>query len=466
MESSRIQIPDNEVCRRGKHCITYGTFDLFHEGHRRLLQRARALGSHLTVAITTDSFDQARGKLNVRESLMHRIEGVQRSGLADDIIIEEYEGQKGHDIQKLGIDVFVVGSDWTGFFDYLRKYCEVQYLERTADISSTQLRGSLRLGIVGCGRIAKRFVNEAKFVSGMQVEAVFSRSGHQARSFADETRIPYSLAIFEELLEVVDAVYIASPHLTHVPYATEALKAGKHVLCEKPLCFSKIEAENLYSLASAKGLVLMEGIKTAYLPCFQRMVAAAESGLIGKICSVSATCTMIKQPAGREYDIKEAGGSITELASYPLLAIIKILGAGDTGSIKARSIFNAEAGVDIFTHIEVPFPDAIATAAVGIGAKAEGDLVIAGTRGYIYVPAPWWIANSFEMRFEDPKECQTFQVPVKGDTLRYEIAEFMKLISEGRTESLSLTARDSSIIAECFERLRLDSVPEKIVANS
>ena len=465
MGSSQTQISD-EVCRRGKLCITYGTFDLFHEGHRRLLQRARALGSHLTVAITTDSFDQARGKLNVRESLMRRIEGVQRSGLADNIIIEEYEGQKTHDIQKLGIDVFVVGSDWTGIFVYLRKYCEVHYLERTADISSTQLRGSLRLGIVGCGRIARRFVNEAKFVSGMQVEAVFSRSGSRARSFADETRIPIALATFEELLEAVDAVYIASPHLTHVPYAMEALKAGRHVLCEKPLCFNKSEAENLYTLASAKGLVLMEGIKTAYSPCFQRMVAAAESGLIGKICSVSATCTIIKQPFGREYDIKQAGGSITELASYPLLAITKILGAGDTNSIKAKSVFDAEAGIDIFTHIEVPFPDAIATGAVGIGAKAEGDLVIAGTQGYIYVPAPWWIATSFETRFEDPMDSQTFQVPVKGDTLRYEIAEFMNVISAGRTESLSLTARDSSTIAECIERLRLDSEPKKIITNS
>ena len=111
--------------------ITYGTFDLFHDGHRRLLERARALGDHLIVAVTTENFDDARGKLNVQQPLMDRIQNVQDSGLADEVIIEEYEGQKINDIQKHHVDIFAIGSDWLGKFDYLKDYCEVVYLERT-----------------------------------------------------------------------------------------------------------------------------------------------------------------------------------------------------------------------------------------------------------------------------------------------------------------------------------------------
>ena len=120
--------------------ITYGTFDLFHEGHYRLLQRAKALGDYLIVGVTTEEYDKARGKLNVVDSLVTRIENVRKSGFADEIIIEEAPGQKFTDIKKYNIDIFTVGSDWVGSFDYLKDYCKVVYLDRTKDISSTMLR--------------------------------------------------------------------------------------------------------------------------------------------------------------------------------------------------------------------------------------------------------------------------------------------------------------------------------------
>ena len=143
-----------------KKVITYGSFDLFHEGHYRLLERAKALGDYLIVGVTTEHYDEARGKVNVVDSLMERIEHVRQTGFADEIIIEDHVGQKVEDIQKYGIDIFTVGSDWAGQFDHLREYCEVVYLERTKGISSTMLRGKrfgiIRLGIIGSGRIADR----------------------------------------------------------------------------------------------------------------------------------------------------------------------------------------------------------------------------------------------------------------------------------------------------------------------
>lgn len=111
--------------------ITYGTFDLFHEGHYKLLQRAKALGDYLVVGVTTEGYDRARGKLNVVDSLMTRIENVRKSGFADEIVIEETVGQKISDIKKYNIDIFAIGSDWVGHFDHMSEYCKVVYLERT-----------------------------------------------------------------------------------------------------------------------------------------------------------------------------------------------------------------------------------------------------------------------------------------------------------------------------------------------
>ena len=124
--------------------ITYGTYDLLHYGHKRLLERAKALGDYLIVGVTSDDFDRARGKINVQQSFMERVEGVRATGLADEIIAEEYEGQKIDDIKRYGVDIFAIGSDWKGKFDFLKDYCEVVYLPRTPEISTTQIKENLR----------------------------------------------------------------------------------------------------------------------------------------------------------------------------------------------------------------------------------------------------------------------------------------------------------------------------------
>lgn len=173
--------------------ITYGTFDLFHEGHYRILQRAKALGDYLIVGVTTEAYDKTRGKLNVVDSLTTRIENVKKTGFADEVIIEEAAGQKFNDIKKYHIDVFTVGSDWVGCFDYLKDYCKVIYLECTKNISSTMLREKnsriQRIGIIGAGRIAQRFIPEAKLVSGITAQGVYNPHEESAREFARKWEI-------------------------------------------------------------------------------------------------------------------------------------------------------------------------------------------------------------------------------------------------------------------------------------
>lgn len=438
--------------------ITYGTFDLFHEGHRRLLERARALGDHLIVGVTSQSYDNSRGKLNVSQSLMDRIRNVTHSGLVDEVIVEEYEGQKIHDIQRLGVDIFAIGSDWLGKFDYLKDYCEVVYLDRTKGVSSTQLRaenqGILAMGIVGSGRIAGRFVGEARYVSGVSVEAIYSRNSAHARDFASRYELARVCTSYAELLEQVPAVYIATPHGTHYELALQAIEAGVHVLCEKPMALTRAQVEELYERAEAADVVLLEAIKTAFAPGFQRLVALARSGSIGEIRSVQATFTKLVSE-GREL-LPPDGGSISELASYPLLAVVKLLGTDYTG-LRTRSYRPNESAVELFSQIDIDYPSAVATARTGLGVKSEGDLVISGTEGYIYVPAPWWLTEYFETRFENSGRNHKHFYKFEGDGLRYELADFAARTRDRMSSSFSLGPGDSIAIAGMIETARKDA---------
>ncbi|MDR1064194.1 MAG: Gfo/Idh/MocA family oxidoreductase [Azoarcus sp.] len=437
--------------------ITYGTFDLFHEGHRRLLERAKALGDRLIVAVTTENFDDARGKLNVMQPLMERIQNVRSSGLADEVIIEEYEGQKVNDIQKYRVDIFAIGSDWVSKFDYLNDYCKVVYLERTKGVSSTQLRnesGVIKLGVVGSGRIAARFVAEARFVSGVSIEAVYSRRFESTQAFVQRLELETAVTTYEELLSNVQAIYIASPHATHFDYAKRAIEAGVHVLCEKPMTLTKAETEELFSLAKARGVVLLEAVKTAFSPGFQRMVAVARMGFIGRIRSVDATFTKLVD-VGRELEGLD-GGSISELATYPLLAAVKLVGT-DYSRICVHSLKREGDEVEIFSRIDLSYLHSVASARTGIGVKAEGELIVAGEKGYVYVPAPWWLTEYFETRFEDSRQNKRYYYKFDGDGLRYELAEFVWMIRNGVLESFKLRPEESIAIAGIIETARANS---------
>ncbi len=431
--------------------ITYGTYDLLHQGHINLLRRAKELGDYLIVGVTSDSFDRGRGKLNVRNNVLERVEAIKATGYADKVIIEDYVGQKIDDIQKYDVDIFAIGSDWAGKFDYLNEYCKVVYLPRTEGISSTQLRAETqdicRIGIIGSGRIARRFVPETKVVSGAMVISVLDPNKDQADAFAKEFNlIPYT--DFDEFVRSIDAVYIASPHLTHYDYAKRSLLAGKHVLCEIPFVLSGIEAEELFSLAEENGLVLLEASKTAFCPAFSHLVTMVKSGVIGDVVDVKASLSkMVKSPC-RELDPAQAGGAMNEHAPLTLLAIIKLLGR-DYTHVDFHS--RIENDVDIFTKAVINYPHATSSITLGIGVKTEGNLVISGTKGYIYVPAPWWLTDFFEVRYEDQTKNKKFFYSYDGEGLRYEIQEFMSMIINGRRSSYKLRRRDSIVIAKIIE---------------
>lgn len=432
--------------------ITYGTFDLFHEGHYRLLKRAKALGDYLIVGVTTEAYDKARGKLNVIDSLVARIENVKKSGFADEIIIEESTGQKVMDIKKFGVDIFAIGSDWNGEFDYLRAYCKVVYLERTRNISSTMLREQnspiRRIGIIGTGRIAERFMPEARLVSGVNTQGVYNPHRESAAKFAEKWGIT-AYEDPEEFYTASDIVYIASPHETHYGYIKSALEHGKHVLCEKPMVLERAQAEELFGYAKERNLILFEGIKTAYCPGFHKLLGIAGSGTVGSIRNIEACFTKLEKTDSRELTNQVYGGSFIELGSYVMLPILKLYGR-EFQEIRFDTI-KGENGLDLFTRVSLRYPEGIATATCGLGVKSEGRLLIAGTKGYIVAEAPWWKTAYFEVHYENAGEVEKYSERFLGDGLRYEISDCLSMINGNGSSEFKLTRGESVALAGVME---------------
>ncbi|MBE6203058.1 MAG: glycerol-3-phosphate cytidylyltransferase [Rikenellaceae bacterium] len=437
-----------------KKVITYGTYDLLHEGHINLLRRAKALGDHLIVGVTNDSFDRERGKLNVRNNVLERVEAVKATGFVDEVIIEDYVGQKIDDILKYDVDIFAIGSDWEGKFDYLKEYCEVVYLPRTEGVSSTMLRAEsevvVRLGVVGCGRIAERLVAETTKVDAVHLAALYDID----RGAAERIATPESVITenYEELVEMVDAVYIATPHLMHYAQAKYALEHGRHVLCETPMVLSGDEAEELYRLAEEHDVVLLEANKTAYSPAFNHLITLIKSGLIGDVVGIDASESKLwgEENLRRELDPTQAGGSLYEMGSYPLLPIIKLLGT-NYHNINLYSRLNGD-GVDIYTRGIVLYDRAVASFQLGLGVKTEGNLVISGTKGYAYVPSPWWKTDYFELRYEDQNLNKKYFYKWDEPGLRYELQEFVACIVNRRMSSARLRPQESIAIARIMQQ--------------
>lgn len=415
--------------------ITYGTYDLLHYGHIRLLERAKALGDYLIVGVTADGFDMARGKINVQQSLMERIEAVKATGLADEIVVEEYEGQKIDDIRRLGVDIFTVGSDWKGHFDYLSEYCKVIYLDRTQGVSSSEIRAEkqeLRIGLVGEASILNKIERESHYVNGVNISGVCTQDG------SDLSNELHDLPVFTDnlgdLLEVSDAIYIISHPTKHYNQVKYALQAGKHVLCESPICISVKEYDELYSLAKEKQLILADSLKTAYATAYNRMLLLVKSGIIGDVKSIDSICTSLSDLERRDGKPgPNTWNSICAWGPTAMLPIFQLLGTHYNSKQITSNLISDN--FDSFTKIAFVYPHAVASLKVGKGVKSEGELIISGTKGYIYVPSPWWKTDYFEVRYENPANNKRYFYQLDGEGIRYELVSFLKCIQSGRNFS-------------------------------
>ena len=277
-----------------KKVITYGTYDLLHQGHINLLRRAKELGDYLIVGVTNDNFDRERGKLNVCNNVLERVEAVKATGFADQIIIEDYFGQKIDDIQKYDVDIFAIGSDWEGKFDYLNEFCKVVYLPRTEGISSTMLRNekhkTIRVGIVGCGGIANSHMNVYKQLPDVEVVAGCDLVPGKAAAFFKEyglTDVKTDYPSHKEMLDdeslALDAVSVCTYNCQHMAPTIQAMQKGIHVLLEKPFTVTLDEAVEVMKVEKETGAILSIGFQPRFDPNMQQVKKIVESGVLGQI---------------------------------------------------------------------------------------------------------------------------------------------------------------------------------------
>ena len=426
-----------------KRVITYGTFDLFHKGHYNIIKRAKALGDYLIVGVTSESFDIERGKLNVRDSLIKRIENVRRTGLADEIIIEEYQGQKVSDIIKYDIDVLVVGSDWRGKFDYLKNYCDVVYLERTKNISSTKLRSEgviFNMGIVTDDIKDNDFVQESKYVSGIHVERVFSGNPETAQEFCDKFELGSCWSDYDQFLSDVDIVYIKTSLSKRAEYIERALKQGKYVISDSPLTLSSEKLRYLFEVARENNVVLIERMTLVYLRAFNQLVWLVHSNLVGNIVSVKCAISQ---------DDFEGGKSFNETVSSALCAVMKLLGK-DCLEVNTNAVTD-ERGKFVYDMITMKYKNALATIEIGTTVDVEDELVIIGSNGRVTIPNDWWNTGYFEANISGKEFLKRYSFNFEGNGFRYLLQELMIMIRDKRTECTRMFYEESVRLLEILE---------------
>ena len=310
---------------------------------------------------------------------------------------------------------------------------------------------NVKVGIIGCGRVAKRFPVEASVVSGVKVVAAYDINKDAVMSISNDNNDVCAYESLDKLYAAVDAAYIATPHLTHYDLIKQSIEAGKHVLVETPMVLNGEQAKELFELAEQNGVILMEANKTAHCPAFNHLMVMIKSGVIGEVVDIDASLSkLLLDKTLREFDPEQAGGSFFELGSYPLLPIVKLMGC-NYENLNIYSRF--ENGVDVYTKGILRYPKAVCSFKLGLGVKTEGNLVISGTKGYAYVPAPWWKTDYFELRYEDQNKNQKYFYKWDDYGLRYEIQEFISCILNKRFSTARLRRRESICMAKMMQQL-------------
>ena len=429
--------------------ITYGTFDLFHQGHYNILKRAKEEGDFLIVGVTGETYDAERGKLSVQDSLATRIENVKKTGFADKIIVEEYLGQKIHDIIKYHVDVFVIGSDWKGKFDHIGKYCEIKYLERTKNISSTQLRQET-LNIYNYGIVTDDIndsdaVQEPKAVSGIHIESSFSENIETAHKFAERYELNQGYSDYDEFLDSVDIVSIKVPRKDRTRYLEAAINNGKHVICDLPVTLDREEQQRIDDLAKEKGSVFFGNVLTIHQQAFGQLLWMARGNLIGDLISIKCSISK-KMFAGETYF------DFIDLAYYPVCAIVKILGL-DYNNCSVNLVRN-EDGEITYGIISFSFENSVAVCEISMDFDADCEMTILGTKGEIYVPEDWWRMGYFKYKNADDPRTKHYSSNFEGNGFRYLVQSFMQEIRSNRSDAARITEEESAVILKVLNEIK------------
>ncbi len=428
-----------------KKVITYGTYDLFHKGHYNILKKAKEAGDYLIVGVTGETYDIGRGKLSVHDSLATRIENVKATGLADEIIVEEYLGQKIGDMVKNDIDVFVIGEDWKGKFDHLSRYCDIIYLERTKGVSSTQLREEnfdiYDIGIITDILDDNQIIKDSQEITSFQVTSVYAEDKKLAKEFKKKYKVKKIYDSVDDIIKNNDIIYVYCNIEKRENLVRQALNAGKHVICETPFTLSKKSEKELFALAKKHNVILMENIKMVHIYIFNQLLWITQGGLIGDI--VSFNCSISRTDDRRE-------NIFYDLLALALCPMIKILGDG----YKDVNIITKEIDNEIeFASLDFKYPNCRAVINVGNKTRVKNQIEIIGTEGTIRLYENWWRCKSFEIDKPGQDDTDKYTTNYQGNGYKYLLKAIATMLGMGKSDSIGLFTDESIAIAEILEKV-------------
>lgn len=314
---------------------------------------------------------------------------------------------------------------------------------------------TIRWGILSTGRIADAFASALNYLPDARIMAVGSRNQDTADAFASKFNIPNAFNSYEALANhpEVDVVYVASPQSLHAEHTLLCLKAGKHVLCEKPFTINAKEAEACIRLAREKGLFLMEALWTRYLPAMVKAHEWVKSGEIGEVLLVKADFSIHKErdPQHRLYDAARGGGALLDLGIYPVSLATMIMGIPKT--VHSQLIMG-ETGVD--EQVAMLFGYEGGKAAIlstGLSGNLPNNAIIKGTEGYIEIHYPFWFPHQVSLH-KHGMDAQLENIPFASNGLNYEASEVHNCLRSGKLESAIMPLDESLAIMKIMDGIR------------
>jgi predicted dehydrogenase len=310
----------------------------------------------------------------------------------------------------------------------------------------------IRFGILGPGKISHRFVKGVNYSKYAVITAVGGRDEHKTMAYAKQYNIGV-MTDYQGLVEcdVVDAVYIALPQALHKEWIIKALKAGKHVICEKPMLYSVDDLNECYDLAYRCGLFLMEAQKTSFLPTTFKVKEWIENGKLGKISYIEAGyCYRFSDESDHwAFDAKHGGGSLFDVGVYPISYAIALFGTDIISVSVKKNLLSG--GSDGFAHMQLTFAcGVIASLSSAIVVEGPKEARIYGSEGYIVLP-DFWKSSSVELiRYDGNDEVYFVDQP----------SEFTHYIDHG-CECIKKGLSESPILTKAINELMIRLITSK-----
>lgn len=310
-------------------------------------------------------------------------------------------------------------------------------------------------GILGTGLIAGIFADDLR-IAGLNVAAVGSRSTTSALAFAHARGVPHAHGSYSALIgdPLVDIVYVATPNTFHREHALLAIRAGKHVLVEKPFALNASEAREIVSTASLADVAVMEAMWTRFLPHMIRVRELVAAGMLGDIRAVQADHGQVL-PAAADHRVNApelGGGSLLDLGIYPISFAVDLLGLPER--VLAHSVMTSS-GVDRQTAVIMVHPGgrhAISHSALDARSAIRASVI--GTHARLELDPWWYNATGMTLFDQEGGVIEYFSSEVEGRGMQYQALELERVIEAGQRESALLPLAETVGIMSILDDVR------------